>query len=373
MIIKDNLYGTIEFGDVEERVIDTPEFQRLRGIRQMSITNLVYPCANHTRFEHSLGTAHLAGQMAERLLESEEEKDCVRLYALLHDVGHVAFSHEGEDVLKEHLGTHEEVGKKIIMGSEIKDIVNENYDIRKIIGMGKNLAAIINTDIGADRMDYLKRDALNTGVAYGLIDTDRLIHTIRMEKNGLCIVEGGIEAAEWLLIARFMMFSTVYLHKTVRIATAMLHKAIENAIGEGAIMPEEFIWLGDEAALAKMRESKKASRYVDGLVKRRLYKEIASINEKKLKKQEAERVERELSEKFNCEILLDYPTQFSKPVSLRIRKKNGGLARLEDISALVASLAAAEEKRRKILVLASKENKMKYGKKIIKELGGLAE
>lgn len=373
MIIKDNLYGTIEFGEVEERIIDTPEFQRLRGIKQMSITNLVYPCANHTRFEHSLGTAHLAGDMAEKLLKSEEEKNCVRLYALLHDIGHVAFSHEGEDVLKEHLGTHEEVGKKIIMESEIKDIVNENDNIRKIIEMRKNLAAIIDADIGADRMDYLKRDALNTGVAYGLIDTDRLIHTIKMEKNGLCIVEGGIEAAEWLLIARFMMFSTVYLHKTVRIATAMLHKAIENAIEEGAILPGEFIWLSDEAVLAKMRESKKASHYANGLVKRRLYKEIASISEKKLKKLEAERVERELSEKFNCEILLDYPTQFSKPVSLRIRKKNGELARLEDISALVASLAAAEEKRRKILVISSKENKMKYGEKIIKELGELAE
>lgn len=373
MIIKDNLYGTLEFNSMEGRIIDAPEFQRLRKIKQMSITNLVYPCANHTRFEHSLGTAHLAGQLAERLLDSEEEINKVRLYALLHDIGHVAFSHEGEDVLKDYLGTHEEIGKRMILETKIGDIISENYSIREITEMHKTkLGAITDADIGADRMDYLKRDALNTGVAYGLIDTDRLLHTTRMEKNGLCIMEGGIEAAEWLLIARFMMFSAVYLHKTVRIATAILHRAIESAIEDGTVKSGEFIWLGDDFALARMRQSKKASYYVDCLVNRRLYKEISEISEKKLGKKDAEKIERELSEKFGFEILLDYPTRFSKPVSLMIRKKSGGLARLEDISELVASLVEAEEKRRKILVLASEENRKKYGKRIIRELGDLA-
>jgi len=370
MIIKDNLYGTIEFNDLEEKIINTPTFQRLRSIRQMSVTNLVYPCANHTRFEHSLGTAHLAGQLAERLLSDEEQKRKVRMYGLLHDIGHIAFSHEGEDVLKDYIGTHEKIGKELILKSEIGDIINDNYDAKEITEMDKkSLAAIVDADVGADRMDYLKRDALNTGVAYGLIDTDRLLHMTRMEKNELCILEGGIEAAEWLLIARFMMFSTVYLHKTVRIATAMLHRAIKNSIEDGTVKPEEFILLGDDFALARMRQSKKASYYVECLTKRKLYKEIAAISEKKLGKREAEKIEKELSERFGCEIIFDYPTAFSKPVSLKIKLRSGKLAKLDDISELVASLLEAEEKRRKILVLSSEENKRKYGHKIIKELG----
>lgn len=369
MIVKDNLYGTIEFTDLEERIINTAEFQRLRRIKQMSVTNLVYPCANHTRFEHSLGTAYLAGLIANRLLEDEDERNKTRLYGLLHDIGHVAFSHEGEDILSRYLGTHEEIGERIITNSEIADIINENYSAREITEMKKSsLGAIVDADIGADRMDYLKRDALNTGVAYGLIDIDRLLHTTKRKNEKLCITEGGLEAAEWLLIARFMMFSTVYLHKTVRIATAMLHKAIEMSLEDGTMKPEDFIWIGDDFALCKMRESKKAEPYIDGILKRNLFKEVLAIPEKNAARKEIEKTKNKIIEKYGCEIIVDYPTSFSKPVSLMILKKNGKLVKLEELSEIVASLREAEEKRRKILILTSEENKTKYGQKIIKEL-----
>ena len=91
MMIRDEVHGTIEFSGLEGRVIDSSCFQRLRRIKQMSITNLVYPCANHTRFEHSLGTAHLSGVIAERVGLEEEDRAKVRLYGLLHDIGHGAF------------------------------------------------------------------------------------------------------------------------------------------------------------------------------------------------------------------------------------------------------------------------------------------
>ena len=367
MIVKDNLYGTIEFNEFEERIINTAEFQRLRRIKQMSVTNLVYPCANHTRFEHSLGTAYLAGLMANRLLEDEDEKNKARLYGLLHDIGHVAFSHEGEDILSRYLGTHEEIGERIISDGEVADIINENYSTREITAMKKSsLGAIVDADIGADRMDYLRRDALNTGVAYGLIDMDRLLHTTKMENGKLCIAEGGLEAAEWLLIARFMMFSTVYLHKTVRIATAMLHKAIEGSLEDGTMKPKDFIWMGDDFALFRMRESKKAEPYVDGLLKRDLFKEVVAIPEKNAARREVEKIKNEIMEKYGCEIIADYPTSFSKPVSLRILKKNGKLVKLEELSEIVASLREAEEKRRKILILVREKDKKKYGKAIIR-------
>ncbi len=365
VIVKDELYGTIEFNEIEGRIIDTKEFQRLRGIKQMSVTNLVYPGANHTRFEHSLGTSHLSSIIAEKLIGDKEERERIKLFGLLHDIGHTAFSHEGEDVLKNYLGDHEAVGRKIIEKSEIADILNENYGANKIAGMfGKEM--IVEADIGADRMDYLKRDALNTGVAYGVIDMDRLVHTVSIADKELCVREGGMEAAESLLVARFMMFSTVYLHKTVRIATAMLHRAIEGSIEDKTISPEEFIWMGDEVAYWRM--AKEGSKYAKGILERRLYKEMAAIPEDKISREEAKKLEKELSGKFDCDIIFDYPTQFSKTVELKVLKKDGKLAPLVELSDLVNSLAEAEKKRRRILVLAREEDKRKHGENIIKEL-----
>lgn len=372
MIVKDNIYGMMEFDEIEERIINTKEFQRLRWIKQMSITSLVYPGANHTRFEHSLGTAYLAGEMADKLINNKEDETRIKLYGLLHDIGHVAFSHESEDVLKKYLGDHEKIGNEIILKTEIADILGENYQPQEIIEIGKKgIGALVNGDIGADRMDYLKRDALNTGVAYGVIDIDRVVHTARLVKNELCVTEGGLEAAEWLLVARFMMFSAVYLHKTVRIATVMLHKAIENAVEDRTLEPKEFIWLGDDFALMRMKESKNARDYVERLLERRLYKEVVNIPEKNLTKMEAKKMEKEISEKLNCDIIFNYPTQFFKPVRLKVQKKDGTLANISSLSDLVASLNNAEEKRRKILVLASEENRKKYEKKIKSELAAV--
>lgn len=367
VIIKDELYGTIEFNEIQGRIIDTKEFQRLRGIRQMSVTNLVYPGANHTRFEHSLGTSYLSSIIAEKLVDDKEEQERIKLFGLVHDIGHTAFSHEGEDVLKDYIGNHEKVGKEIVEKGEIADILNENYGAKKISDMfGEEM--IIEADIGADRMDYLKRDALNTGVAYGVIDMDRLVHTVRLAGKELCVSEGGLEAAESLLVARFMMFSTVYLHKTVRIATAMLHRAIRNSIEDGTIKPEEFVNMGDDVAYWKMKESKEGSEYANRILERRLYKEVAEIPQEKISREDAAKLEKELSEKFNCDIIIDYPTQFSKTVELKVLKKDGKLAPLVELSDLVNSLTEAEKKRRRILVLAKEEDKKKYGDSIIKEI-----
>ncbi len=368
VIIKDEVYGTIEFDDLEERIMDTPDFQRLRRITQMSVTNLVYPGANHTRFEHSLGTAHLSSVIADRLGFEEDEKRKVKLFGLLHDIGHVAFSHEGEDILEKYIGDHEKLGERIIAEGGIADILGENYSAKEITGMhGSRKGMIVEADIGADRMDYLKRDALNTGVAYGVIDIDRIVHTLAVEGDELCVTEGGLEAAESLLVARFMMFSAVYLHKTVRIATAMLHRAIEKSVEDGTIKPEEFVHMGDEAAYWRMLQSPSAEKYARGLIERKLYKEIALIPEKKITREKAEKLEKELSEKFNCDIMFDYPTQFSKTVELNVKTKEG-LRPLTEISVLVNSLHKAEEERRRVLVLASKEDKKKHGSDVVKEL-----
>ncbi|MBN1169780.1 HD domain-containing protein [Candidatus Micrarchaeota archaeon] len=354
MMIKDEIYGTIEFDDLEERIIDSEDFQRLRRIKQMSVTNLVYPGANHTRFEHSLGTAHLSGYIAERVGLKTDEIKKVKLFGLLHDIGHTVFSHEGEDVLKRHIGSHEEIGKKKILHGDIADIISENYNPGEIAESN-----IVTSDIGADRMDYLKRDAQNTGVAYGIIDLDRIVHTLMMKDGELCIKKGGLAAAEYLLVARFMMFSTVYLHKTVRIATAMLYRAMEGAIEDG-FPPKRFTEIDDEQAMAVLLESEKGRRYAEGLKKRKLFKEVCSV------KTLPEKLEDELKEEF--EVIVDRPHQFFKPVGFKVDSENGPVS-ISEISNLVKSLKTAEEERMKILILASDENRKKFGKSIMAKAG----
>lgn len=354
MIIRDEIHGNLEFNSIEERIIDCKDFQRLRRIKQMSVTNLVYPGATHTRFEHSLGTAYLSEEIGKKVGLSKDEIQIAKLNGLLHDIGHTPFSHEGEDVLEKYVGNHEQIGNSIISKSNIGDILKENYSINDVIE--NNM--IITSDIGSDRMDYLKRDAMNTGVAYGLIDIERILHTISIDKE-LFIRKGGLSAAEYLLIARFMMFFTVYLHKTVRIATAMLHRAIEKGIDEG-IDPKIFSRMDDEEASCIL------GMHMNDIKNRKLYKEICSIDRKNATK----KLEKELCNQFEIEIIIDRPKKFFKPSSIKVENE-GELIDISEVSDIIQSLKISEERRMKALVLVKEENKEKYQSKIIASIGAL--
>jgi len=372
MIIKDEIHGTLEFDDLEERIIDSPPFQRLRRIKQMSVTNLVYPGANHTRFEHSIGTAHLSALIAWRLGLDGDTVRRVKLCGLLHDLGHTAFSHEGEDVLEKHLGDHESLGRRMVLHGPVADILAENYKPGNIADVEKsNLGSIVTSDLGADRMDYLKRDALNTGVAYGIIDIDRIVHTLILEKGELCISKGGLEAAENLLLARFMMFSAVYMHRTVRIATAMLYRAIEGSIADGTLEPEQFTELGDESALALMATSKTGGPWAAALQARKLYKEVCSFPLAGWTGQSAAALAKKLSAKFGSDIIADYPHQFFKPVAFRV-KTDEGIRPISELSTLVQSLKKSEEERRRVLVLADSGTRDRDSDAIRKEVSAAA-
>lgn len=365
MIIKDELYGTIEFDDLEKRIIDTPDFQRLRRIKQMSFTNLVYPGANHTRFEHSLGCAHLSSVISEKLGMEEETKRKVKLFGLLHDIGHTAFSHEGEDILAPFIGDHEKLGEERIRKGPVADVLSENYRPSEIVDLAKQKEGqIVEADIGADRMDYLKRDALNTGVAYGVIDIDRIVHTLELSGKDLVISEGGLEAAESLLVGRFMMFSAVYLHRTVRIATAMLYRALSLSLDDGAVVPADFRSLSDDDALSAMQRSARAKPYVEGLLNRKLFKEVLSLD-KKIGKRKAEMVGTELQKDLGCDVLVDWPHPFFKPVGFKVMTSDGVKA-ITELSDLVRSLKRSEESRMKVLVIVPPELKEKAEAKLKK-------
>lgn len=373
MIIKDEIHGTISFDELEGRIIDSGPFQRLRRIRQMSVTNLVYPGANHTRFEHSLGTAHLSFVIARNVGLDDDEIRKVKLYGLLHDIGHTPFSHEGEDVLSGHVGSHEELGRRIILKGEVADILSENYKPAEIADIGKSpCGSIIASDIGADRMDYLKRDALNTGVAYGVIDIDRIVHTLAMKDDELCIEKGGFEAAEYMLVARFMMFSTVYLHRTVRIATAMLYRALEGAIRDGTVPPEDLARMDDEEASAAISRSPEGGPYAKALSARKLYKEVASLPKEGWSQARARKLEAMLSREAKCDIIVDYPHRFFKPVEFRV-DTGEGLVPIIQLSKLVQSLKKAEEDRMRVLILSEENARRRHSARIKRILSTLPQ
>jgi HD superfamily phosphohydrolase len=234
--ITDPVHRYISFSEVEKEVIDTGVFQRLRRIRQLAGAHLVYPSAQHSRFEHSLGTMHVAGYAGETLvakgyLDDEDQVRKLRLAALLHDIGHGPFSHLFEEVLELRHGTsHEDVGKRVISKSEISDILKKHgYNPSDICKLSfgeskiKFLNEIIAGGLSADLMDYLSRDGLFTGVEYGKIDHHRLISSFEVVSNGhLAIDRSALYSFESMLISRYEMFKAVYFHKTVRSAEVML-------------------------------------------------------------------------------------------------------------------------------------------------------
>ena len=239
--VRDPVHGYIGITDVERKIIDTWPVQRLRGIKQLSIASIVYPGGDHTRFAHSLGTMHVAGQIADSLKRSvkisEDERQLARLAGLLHDIGHGPFSHSYEELLVKKLGVnHEQMGERIVRESELADTLNDcGFKPEEIVELafgkksnGKRyLHQIVASQVDADKMDFLVRDSYYTGVEYGRIDISRLIQAMEVYGNDIAIDLKALYALEAFIIARYEMFLAVYYHHAVRSAEIILHKAME--------------------------------------------------------------------------------------------------------------------------------------------------
>ncbi len=250
-VIRDPIHGYIEIDDLAIAILETVELQRLRRIRQLGFSYLVYPGANHTRFEHSLGTYHLMNVLLDKLAVAKEEETELRVASLIHDIGHGPYSHVTEPLIRTYTGkNHEDIEEMLFVHelerSDAEDRslhiaeVLEDYclDTHKILGhikntgegRGKDFAKILNGEIDVDKMDYLVRDSYYTGVAYGVLDNMRLIQGLDFFEGQLVITEKGILPAEYLLFSRFLMYPTVYRHHTSRIARLMFARAVEHYI-----------------------------------------------------------------------------------------------------------------------------------------------
>lgn len=276
MEIRDPIHGNIEINDTEERIIDTPEMQRLRYIKQLDMTYLVFPGAMHSRFEHSLGTMQVTKEL---VAKTYKEKGPEFSYVgLLHDIGHGPFSHLSEHFMKKYLGkTHERIGEDRIRNSEIKDIISDSgLSFSRIMSYFKEAydIDIVGGTLGSDRIDYLMRDSHYTGVAFGIIDYDRLKNRMMLSKGKVAVIHGGISAAESMLIARYFMYTNVYTHHAKMIANKMLQNAIGIAIESDVLDAKELANMYDEQLIHRLLNSKvkSVSGLVDKIMKRRLFK-----------------------------------------------------------------------------------------------------
>jgi HD superfamily phosphohydrolase len=279
--VRDCLYGFVEFDDLEKALLDSMPFQRLRSIHQLAMCYQVYPGATHKRFEHSLGVMEMASRIFDRIfnkrladpvhdriaheLELQELgywKRIVRLSALLHDIGHLPFSHAAEEALLPEGWNHERITAEIIRESEIQeilrkakppvepeDVIDVCWDIRKRAKTDPKFQLtpwktvlneiITGNTFGADRIDYLLRDSWHAGVGYGRFDHQRLIDGLKLavdpstEEITVALEHGSIHAAEALLLGRYFMYTQVYFHNVRRVYDLHLKEFLQAWLPDG--------------------------------------------------------------------------------------------------------------------------------------------
>src|SRR5689334_6003956 len=225
------------------RLIDAPEFQRLRRIKQLGLGLYTYQGAEHSRFTHSLGAAHLMTRILDRLSDSYEinagDRVAARVAALLHDVGHAPFSHAMEKTLGAH---HEQLTIAAITSKETtlcQTLASYSSELPERVASiisgdfePAALAQLVSSQLDVDRMDYLLRDSLMTGAKYGLYDLEWIINALQIDEahDRVFVAARGVYAVEEYLQARYYMFRQVYFHRTLRSAEAVLRSALRRAL-----------------------------------------------------------------------------------------------------------------------------------------------
>ncbi len=238
--VRDPVHNYISFEEhsLLGDLVDTFEFQRLRGIRQLGVSYLVYPGAEHSRFSHALGVSHLSGRMYDTLVGPEsdaDDRELVVIAGLLHDLGHTPFSHLFERFFTPDL-SHEEWGARIIRDgeTEINELIDESgYSIDEIDGLIRGrptqprfLQMIVSSQLDADRFDYLLRDAHYTGAPEGNFDLERILRVIGLDEHDrMRVLQKGRHSVEGYLTSRYHMYNQVYLHPTT-VCFEFLLKAI---------------------------------------------------------------------------------------------------------------------------------------------------
>ena len=358
-ILRDPVWNNIRIDELTLDLVDTEVFQRLRYIRQLGWSYLVYPGATHSRFEHALGTHHLSRRTLALLCESnssisisETDQAIVRSAALLHDVGHYPFSHALEEIGALH---HEDVAKPLIteggvaahlvsrLGSDAPEKIFELIRGRS----DSPLQGLISGSLDLDKIEYLKRDAFMCGVPYGEIDVDRLTNSLVVVadpdsgKQTLGVQEKALSALESLLFAKYQMYRNVYWHHAVRSATAMYKRLVEDAVKAGVVSVQSLARYTDEGLMHRI-ESGRPAALLSALKERRLYKRAAEwpaaeLDQAKVEwiatdRQRVAEAENALAREFGLasgELLLDFPAKTEMlGLDIPVLRRSGKVERL---------------------------------------------
>jgi uncharacterized protein len=358
-IIRDPLWDNIRLDRAALLVLDTPAVQRLRYIRQVGHSFLVYPGATHTRFEHALGAYHLTRRALAALDELGElgpatEEDClaVRLAALLHDVGHYPFSHALEEA---GFPSHEALGVAKLVDGELGDCLISiggeafPHTIGALIsGLSSSpLQGLISGTIDLDKVDYLSRDARMCGVPYGTVDVDRLLSALTLVEVApgrfeVGVQEKGISALESLLFSKYQMYRNVYWHHAVRSATCMFKRAVRQAVRRGTITARGIAESTDDG-LMELLISREPHGLAASIRARRLHKRALDLPASEVPGDVQpwladpdllERVEDSIADQVGLApggVLIDFPARSAMlGVDLPLRTRSGAVERLTD-------------------------------------------
>ena len=358
-ILRDPVWNNIRVDELTLKLVDTEVFQRLRYVRQLGWTYLVYPGATHSRFEHALGTHHLSRRTLALLSEAEDsasigeiDQAIVRSAALLHDVGHYPFSHALEEIGALH---HEDVARPLITEGSVASLLSSHlgkdaplkvFDL--IRGRSENpLQGLISGSLDLDKIEYLKRDAFMCGVPYGEIDVDRLTNSLVLVddpetgRRSLGVQEKALSALESLLFAKYQMYRNVYWHHAVRSATAMYKRLVEDAVKAEVVDVQSLARHTDEGLMHTL-ESDRPTPLLVALKERKLYKRAAEWPAAELdddmvewiatdRKRVAE-AENSLAKEFGLapgELLLDYPVKTQMlGLDIPVLRRSGKVERL---------------------------------------------
>jgi len=311
---RDPVHGFIEPFPHEKEIIDTPEFQRLRRISQLGLTYYVYHGAEHSRFGHSIGVMHLAGEAAQRILQNSKDLMCeefnwsdkefeeqsrrifvlARVAGLVHDVGHPPFSHAGQARFFPEKLDHENYSQEIVLSTVIGEIIDrtlKDFDIskEKVVDLLRGthpigfLGELVSSPWDVDKMDYLLRDSHYCGVGYGNYDLSRIVRSLTLYSDEagsmkLAIEEGGFQCLEGLVLARYFMFTQVYFHEVRRAYDLVLEDLIGELLEErydtakypGPAAIEDYLRWDDVEVLATARQKADAdSRNAAWMVRNR--------------------------------------------------------------------------------------------------------
>ena len=387
--VKDTVHDHIEIDGVAAALLDTPAVQRLRHVKQLGTVQLVYPSANHTRFEHSLGVYHLARQALDHLGIGGVRADRIEAAAMLHDVGHGPFSHNLESLTHRRTGKYHDDVDELIAGGKVGETLRDHglepERVAALVAGEGTYGGLVSGELDVDRMDYLVRDAYHTGVPYGTIDTERFVRELvfvegiddggRAGDDGgraggdggragdddadgggrsaaRVLDEGNVQTAESLLLARALMNPVVYTHHVARISKAMLRRAAAVLLDATATTAAELRRMDDHDFLAALRgcpETAELSRRYDerDLYKRAAWAEYDDVPDRvhEADHESALSLEREIAAEAGVDrgdVILDVPPEPSMRESTARVTVNGEVRRLERQSPLVSALRTAQ-------------------------------